>query len=249
MSAQYDGVAEQFASTEAQTSRIFADIPSVFELLGDVRGKAVLDLACGNGLVTRLHMERGAARVVGADISEDMIRIARKQAQEAGLGIEYHVQDAVSAPLGDGFDAITALWLLNYAETSSNLARMCKNVHDSLKPGGRFVALVPNPEMLLQAPNYERYRVTTRLEERFEDHCRADLEFHTQPPFSVKMMVWSLGAYHRALRSAGFRSIVWAYPECTPEGEQRFGADYWSLMREHPYALVIRAEKAGGASA
>jgi SAM-dependent methyltransferase len=246
MSAQYDGVAGQYSTTEEMPLRTFVEVPRVLEQLGELRGKSVLDLACGSGLLTRLFRQRGAARVVGADISEDMIRIARQQASAAGLGIEYLVHDAGRAPLGGDFDLVSAVWLLHYAGQAEALARMCQNVHDSLKPGGHLVALVPNPEFSVQPPNYARYGITVRLDERVgEDLQRVSLEFHTQPPFTVRTHAWSMNAYHRALWRAGFRNISWRFAEPIPEGVSRHGADYWSFLLDSPHAIVLRGERVG----
>ncbi|HEX5754623.1 MAG TPA: methyltransferase domain-containing protein [Archangium sp.] len=155
MSTQYDGVAEQYSSTEEMPLRIFVEVPRVLELLGELRGKSVLDLACGSGFLTRLFRQRGVARVVGADLSEDMSRIARQQAAAAGLDIEYRVHDVSSASLGGDFDLVSAVWLLHYAGQPEALERMCQNIHDSLKPGGHLVALVP------RSPRFTRGRTGT----------------------------------------------------------------------------------------
>ena len=49
------------------------------ELIGDVAGKSVVDLACGEGFYTRRIRQAGAKRVLGVDLSEGMIELARKQ--------------------------------------------------------------------------------------------------------------------------------------------------------------------------
>ena len=54
------------------------------ELIGDPTGKDVLDVACGEGFYSRLIRQRGAAKVVGVDLSAGMVELARKQ--EARIG-------------------------------------------------------------------------------------------------------------------------------------------------------------------
>ena len=77
--------------------------------------RAVLDLACGTGTVSRLLAARGYA-LTGVDLSDGMIAVARLRAAEAGLPIPFHRQDAASFDLGDApFDAVVCLFdSLNY---------------------------------------------------------------------------------------------------------------------------------------
>ena len=67
--------------------------PAMFEILGDIQGKKVLDLGCGEGYNTRIMAKKGA-KVVGVDFSEKMIDFAVQHEEEEKLGIEYHVLDA-----------------------------------------------------------------------------------------------------------------------------------------------------------
>ena len=69
--------------------------PATFRLIGNVKGKRVLDLACGEGYNTRILARKGAV-VVGVDFSEKMIERARKDESVDRLGITYLVSDAVT---------------------------------------------------------------------------------------------------------------------------------------------------------
>ena len=54
------------------------EIPQLFELIGDVKGKKVLDLGCGDGWYDRKLIELGASSVLGIDLSTKMINEAKK---------------------------------------------------------------------------------------------------------------------------------------------------------------------------
>jgi 2-polyprenyl-3-methyl-5-hydroxy-6-metoxy-1,4-benzoquinol methylase len=79
MSAQYDAIAEQYRRTKASPLRTFIEAHTFLKLIGRVDGKRVLDLACGDGFYSRRLKELGAARVVGLDISRQMIELALAQ--------------------------------------------------------------------------------------------------------------------------------------------------------------------------
>ena len=64
--------------------------PAFFEFIGDLSGKTVLDVGCGEGYNTRL-LARSGARMTGVDISQRMIELARQEEQREPLGIRYEV--------------------------------------------------------------------------------------------------------------------------------------------------------------
>ena len=77
----------------------------------DVRGKLALDIGCGTGVASLLMLQRGAAKVVCGDISEQMLSRARANAEREGFGperIEFRQLDAEALPFGDGsFDVVS----------------------------------------------------------------------------------------------------------------------------------------------
>src|ERR1043166_10126678 len=68
--------------------RNFFLMPRMLEMLGDVRGRRILDLGCGEGGYAR-ELARHGAQVVGVDGSERMIDIARRRAKEEELEVEF----------------------------------------------------------------------------------------------------------------------------------------------------------------
>lgn len=118
--------------------------PSVHRLL-DVRpGEHVLDVGCGNGVVSR-EIARLGASVVGTDVSEAFIDLARHHAPDRE--IEYRVVDATDESallkLGvEGFDAIVASMVLMDLPEIDPLLRAARRL---LRPDGRFVFAVLHP--------------------------------------------------------------------------------------------------------
>src|SRR5690349_19717603 len=72
-----------------------------FHLLGDVHGKLVLDLGCGSGEETIPLRQRGA-RVIGIDISRDLLEVAQRRLQKYGLDADLRVRSAYDTQLPDG---------------------------------------------------------------------------------------------------------------------------------------------------
>jgi ubiquinone/menaquinone biosynthesis C-methylase UbiE len=105
-------------------------------------GEQVLDIACGTGLVTfpAAQAVGAAGRVVGTDLSEEMVKAITALAAERGVRGEFARQDAEQLEFPDGtFDvALCALGLMYVPDGQQAVREM----HRVLKPGGRAVAAV-----------------------------------------------------------------------------------------------------------
>lgn len=88
----YDKIADQYKQRAVLPIHRHVRQHTFSQLVVDVTGKSVLDLACGDGYYTRCF-KPDAVRVVGADISEKVVDFARKIEEEKPLGIEYLVCD------------------------------------------------------------------------------------------------------------------------------------------------------------
>ncbi|RKH20543.1 class I SAM-dependent methyltransferase [Corallococcus praedator] len=245
MSAQYDQIGEKVADWDVLPVRSeYIEGHTFFKALGSVEERNVLDLACGDGLYTRQLKARGANRVVGVDISEEMIGGARRYEEAQRLGIEYHVSDVADmAPLGV-FDCVTAVYLLHYANSPEHLLRMCRNIHAHVKPGGRFVTYSFNPGFSAKGPNSTRYGITMLdFPESPREGQAISAELHTKTPFTIHFSYWSRATYEQALREAGFRQLTWMSPECSPEGIARYGRAFWQDYLDNPHAVALRCER------
>jgi arsenite methyltransferase len=107
-------------------------------------GEALLDVGCGNGLVAFGALERGAGRVVFADISEALLGESRELAGELGALDRCEFVRAPAhdlAPLPDGsVDVVTTRSVLIYVEDK---ARAFAEFFRVLRPGGRISLFEP----------------------------------------------------------------------------------------------------------
>ena len=98
--------------------------------LAPAKGEHVLDLGCGDGMLTAQILGTGA-RVVGVDSSPAMVEAARAR------GIDAHVIDAASLPFESEFDAVFSNAALHWVhQADAALAGIAR----ALRPGGRFIA-------------------------------------------------------------------------------------------------------------
>ncbi len=129
-----------------------ADTPYAIEyaynLLGDVRGKRVLDLGCGSGENTLLLLNRGA-EVHGVDISNRLLGIARRRMWANGIasGFRFGVGSAHKLPFPDeSFEVIFGMATLHHFD----LDLAASEIWRVLRPGGYGVFKEPvrNSKML-----------------------------------------------------------------------------------------------------
>lgn len=119
-------------------------------------GETCLDLACGTGVVTRQVAQtvQTPGRLVGADHSADMLKVARNLAEDIGLEAEWVEADAADLPFDSGvFDLAFCQQALQFFPDRPAALR---ELHRVLKPGGRIAfcvqqALEVNPMLRAQA--------------------------------------------------------------------------------------------------
>src|SRR5262249_34945768 len=212
-----------------------------FELLGDLRGKSVLDLACGEGFFTRFLRHAGAGRVVGVDLSEGMIGLAREREAREPLGVGDLVHDAKGLQLGEQFDLVVAAYLLNYARTGDELLTMCRTCARHLKPGGRFVTVNNNPGQPPEAFGATaKYGLTKALSgELCEGAPITFTLFLDAGPLEILNYHLSTATYEWALHAAGFRTVRWHAPRVSPVGLREADSGYWAGFLNQPPVIFL----------
>lgn len=241
MTTDYNRIAGEYKRSKQQPWRHSIECFTLFELIGDLTGKAVLDLACGEGYYTRQLKERGAARVVGVDLTTGMIDLARSQEASAPLGVEYLVGDAKQLHLAERFDLVVAGYLLNYAATRDELLAMCRTIADCLKPGCRFVSVNNNPAQ----PRAEfslghKYGFVKSADEEPRDGTPITYTFFLEEgPFTITNYQLSIAAHEEVFSEAGFREVRWHRPRLMAEGAAAHGEAFWADFLEHPPIIFI----------
>lgn len=115
--------------------------PAMAELLPDLTGKTVLDLGCGYGLNCMDFVARGAKHVVGIDISEKMLEVAKRE--NASPRIEYRRMDMAEISSLDGrFDLIYSSLAFHYVE---DFSKLISDIQSLLNDGGYLLYSQEHP--------------------------------------------------------------------------------------------------------
>ena len=238
-SARYNQIADWYNESIRSGSLIHdLVVPELLNVIGDIQGKHVCDLACGQGVIARQLAHMGAS-VVGVDIAEKMLEYARRDEETEPLGIVYLHDDAqtVSSIADATFDGtICNMSLMDVTDISATF----HSVRRILREDGWFVFSITHP--CFQTPvstwaNAEDGAVCREVRGYFaEGFWRSD------NPQGVRGQV---GAYHRmlstylnALAEAGFLLERLVEPQATGQIAASIPG-----YAEVPAALVVRCKR------
>ena len=107
----------------------------MLEACGNVEGLQILDCGCGEGCFCRILAQRGASYVLGLDLCQPMIQVARELQPSCN---EYRVADVqnLSSLLDQSFDLVVSY--LNQCDLPDFMANT-REVHRILRSKGRFI--------------------------------------------------------------------------------------------------------------
>jgi len=118
-------------ATYARNARVVSDLGApVLDLLAPRPGERILDLGCGDGVLTKKLADLGC-EVVAVDSSAPFVEAAKK------LGLDARLIHAEELPFRDEFDAVFSNAVLHWIQRSDEAIA---SVYRSLRAGGRFVA-------------------------------------------------------------------------------------------------------------
>ncbi len=241
LAKQYDTALVSQYTRDAAKGHPQAQLPyiNLMSALGDVRGKNILDLACGDGFSSRL-LARNGARVTGVDISPAQIERARALETGDPLGISYQLGDVAELDLGQTFDIITPTFLYHYAESKEMIAKMIERTAGHLAPGGKLVALLCCLQPIIRRiPNSNHATVWEGPEAVEGSKIRIflyDQEGHDICNFAF--YYWAPETYVSLLQEAGFTDIEWRTFSMPEEIRKQF-PNWQELEANNATALLL----------
>lgn len=117
------------------------EIPALFSMMPELKGKRVLDLGCGFGEHCKRFADCGAEKVVGIDISEKMLEVAKKENSDPKITYLNMPMEKI-AQLNEQFDVVVSSLAFHYIE---DFAGVVRNIYDMLAVDGVFIFSQENP--------------------------------------------------------------------------------------------------------
>jgi len=204
--------------------------PSIFEMIGTIAGREILDAGCGEGYNTR-KLARMGAHVTGIDISPKMIEFAIQEEHTAPLGITYRNYSFSNMKMlaDQTFDMVVAFMSLM---DGRDYAGAVNEIHRVLRPGGYLIFSITHPCFLtkgltwIKDENGSEYRVSVGnyfMKAPYVEKWKFTLSPEAQrlPEFEVPNFPRTLSEYMNELISNGFQLAELREPRPTEEACKR----------------------------
>lgn len=226
----YEEMAEKYNELiEHKPHNAYYDRPNTLGLLPEVKGKSILDAACGPGKYAEILLSRGAM-VTGFDISPKMITLAKERNKGQGT---FFVHD-LSTPLemfdNESFDIVLCALALHYVQ---DWTLTINEFYKALKPNGTLVISIEHPFFEFNYFNSNKY---------FDvEHVKCTWKgFGT--PVEVNSFRRPLSECLLPLTDNGFYIDKLIEPKPTKEFEH-YDPKYFKELNEFPAFMCIRAKK------
>jgi 2-polyprenyl-6-hydroxyphenyl methylase/3-demethylubiquinone-9 3-methyltransferase len=117
----------------------------------DLKGKKVLDVGCGGGILTE-SLANAGAQAKGIDLSEKALKVADLHSLESGIAVQYEYISAENLAVKEAgqYDVVTCMEMLEHVPNPLSIIQACASL---VKPGGKvfFSTLNRNPKSYLLA--------------------------------------------------------------------------------------------------
>ncbi len=221
-------------------SNTMLEQPAMKELLPELNEKTVLDLGCGCGSNCLEFALNGAKRVVGVDISEKMLEVAKREATDEK--IEYKNMSMTDIlTLGEKFDFIYSSLAFHYIE---DFIKLCEDMYALLNENGILLFSQEHPFITATVDGNGHYN-------KDENNRKVSYTFSNYNESGERKVHWYVDGvtkYHRtfsdainALVKAGFKIGEVCEPKPQPWAMEKWPALYDEFIK--PSFLIVKARK------
>lgn len=220
-------------------------LPNLLRLMDIKKGETVLDLASGQGFFSREFFKVGG-RVIGADISKELIALARKNSPK-DIQFEVTPGDNLSFLSDSSVDTVATVLAIQNIENIDGVFSECIRV---LKPEGKFLIVMNHPAFRIPKESSwgwdEKTKTQYRRVDRYLSEMNAKIEMRPGRDKSVQTISFHrpLQYYFKKLSKVGFavtRLEEWNSHKKSEKGPRAVAED--RARKEIPLFLCLEARK------
>lgn len=202
--------------------------PHIFDLLGNIHSKTILDAGAGTGYLSRMMAKKGG-KVTGVEPADSLFTFASEKEEKEKLGISYIKKDISNYSPKKLFDIVVANMVLMDIPEFKDAMKSCIK---ALKPGGIFIFSIVHPCFEMSGKDW-RYKGYVEVKEYFD-------EYATKQTFGFSFHR-TLSSYINSLIEEGCTLEKFIEPRLT---SKQVGANVEYAKDVHvPSFLIMKARK------
>jgi len=221
--------------------------PSIMKVAeGNIAGKDIIDIGCGDGNFAQELAQMGANKVIGIDSNHEMILTCKSKFNNH-KNVDYREESSLDLSEEAQYDLAFSIFALQFSNNVNELRTSLTNIGRSLKPGGEFIAFVPNGvgDLNPSKANGIKFGASIVLNTIPPiDGERLKVEFYDEQANVIgesTITFFYRSTYERCLKDAGFTDIEWIDPIISEEGLNKYGEEFFSSFFHPPKDLIVRA--------
>ena len=215
------------------------EIPALFSLMPDLKGKRVLDLGCGFGEHCKMFVDNGAEKVVGIDISSKMLEVAKQENSDPKI-VYLNMPIENIFQFNESFDVVVSSLALHYVE---DFVGVVQSIYTLLNTDGVFVFSQEHPLVTCHSGG-NRWTRDENGEKKYVNLANYGIEGERK----ARWFVDNVKVYHRTFSSiintlveAGFSVEKMIEPLPTNDLLENY-PDYKDLLHK-PDFLLLKVKK------
>lgn len=248
--ASYNKYAEKWAAGQRNNTAIYhlyLEKPAIYSKLPPLENKTVLCLGCGSGEEVEFINSQGVKRVVGIDISEKLIEIAKKSYP----GLEFYVMDAEHLDFpANSFDLVFSSLTMHYL---NDWSLALKSIHNVLKQDCTFLFSMTHPFFsAMQKADNEKVKSRILGYNESKDTDKLEIYGNYLDQYSVPVSITnqlSVTNFHRPLSAiisditkAGFKLMGIVEPKALDESKKE-NPKFWKIHQKIPEFIIFELRK------
>lgn len=247
---EYNKKAKTWAATKRDSSSIFhtyLEKPAMYGKLPSLENKTVLCIGSGTGEEVEYLYSQGAKKVVGVDIAEGLIEVAKKTYPD----YEFHVMDMEKLDFpAESFDyafsSLTMHYVLDWTKTLLTL-------HKILKPSGVFLFSITHPffsaverhedeKEKVRILGFKDYKTTENVEIYGNYFDPKAFEVKINNALTVSNCHRPLSALIKDITKSGFEVLDIVEPKAVSESKEEH-KKFWEIHQRIPEFIVFEIKR------
>lgn len=246
----YNKLAANWTKSKRDNSNLYhmyLEKPAIYSKLPNLNGKTVLCLGCGSGEETEYLRIQGAKKIVGIDISEKLIEIAKSSYPN----IEFYVMDIEKLDFPEeSFDFAFSSLTMHYLE---NWTKALQRIHKILKKNCIFLFSITSPffsamekvdneKIKSRLVGYKDYKNTKKYQ-LFGNYLGLyKRKVYVAPGLTITNYHRPLSVIIKEIRNTGFELLDLVEPKALPESKKQ-DPKFWAIHQKITEFMIFELRK------